>query len=338
MGTGAQEPDNPDVQGKGAVGSLGRELGGDLPCVVCGYNLRGLSILAACPECGTAVRGTILAVVDPLARELAPIRNRWAVAAGLLLWTGFGLVAVLACWWPHVFDYLYGSARPTARRGMVIEANVVAVVCVVLSAIGATMLLNPHKGIGSGARLAGLIGVLAYFPVAWLVFRTGGGGEEELRIFLGADYVESVPRAVGLRVVVAGFVVGIVLALRPTVRVLVARSLALRSGRVDRQTLLAMALASAVAGSGYAVWLAAMSGDGHVGEVAWLVGLVLVGLGSALFTLGLAGSLLDSLRIARAIMAPSPTLNEVIEGRSGREQNVSAGAGGAGGGAAGGRL
>jgi hypothetical protein len=39
---------------------------GDRPCVICGYNLRGLSVFGECPECGTATGhyGQILAGVS----------------------------------------------------------------------------------------------------------------------------------------------------------------------------------------------------------------------------------------------------------------------------------
>ncbi|MEM1424869.1 MAG: hypothetical protein AAGH64_12820, partial [Planctomycetota bacterium] len=70
-------------------------LTGELPCVTCGYELRGLSVRDACPECGTGVRATILAVVDPLADELAPMRApsltgvlivSWALSSSIGVW------------------------------------------------------------------------------------------------------------------------------------------------------------------------------------------------------------------------------------------------------------
>ncbi len=41
----------------------------DWPCVACGYNLRGLEVAGACPECATAVR---LSMSDPFLRYSAP--------------------------------------------------------------------------------------------------------------------------------------------------------------------------------------------------------------------------------------------------------------------------
>ena len=64
---------------------LASELTGDLPCVRCGYNLRGLSIREHCPECDAPVRATILALVDPRASELKPLRRPRLTGWGLVL-------------------------------------------------------------------------------------------------------------------------------------------------------------------------------------------------------------------------------------------------------------
>src|SRR5581483_4291904 len=85
---------------------LGRELGGDLHCVVCSYNLRGLSIRAICPECGTAVRATILSVVDPHASILRPITFPRLTAAGVILWAAGAVAVAMMAWLPQAADLL----------------------------------------------------------------------------------------------------------------------------------------------------------------------------------------------------------------------------------------
>src|SRR5215831_18001819 len=77
---------------------LARELGGDLPCAACRYNLRGLSVRSVCPECGTPVRATILFTVDPYASVLRPITWPRATAAGLILWSMGALGAAVLTW------------------------------------------------------------------------------------------------------------------------------------------------------------------------------------------------------------------------------------------------
>lgn len=61
-----------------------------LTCAACGYDLRGLSVLDRCPECGLRIATSILAVVDPRAQEFEPIRKPKLVAFGLLTWSGGG--------------------------------------------------------------------------------------------------------------------------------------------------------------------------------------------------------------------------------------------------------
>ncbi len=71
------------------------------------------------------------------------------------------------------------------------------------------------------------------------------GAGRELHLELGAD-----PERLGWRIAMAVLIAAIALGLRPNARVLVARSLVLRSGRVDRQTLLALAAAALLAAAG----------------------------------------------------------------------------------------
>ena len=65
----------------------------DLPCPVCGYNLRGLADGGRCPECGTAIdrRGPWT-----LARWPFRLRRRLAVALAGLFLTLLGRVAFAA--------------------------------------------------------------------------------------------------------------------------------------------------------------------------------------------------------------------------------------------------
>jgi len=56
-----------------------------LACRDCGYDLRGLPLGGVCPECGTPVWQTILALIDPETSRLPRLRNPRAVGNGLLL-------------------------------------------------------------------------------------------------------------------------------------------------------------------------------------------------------------------------------------------------------------
>ncbi|HYE03866.1 MAG TPA: hypothetical protein VD963_11615 [Phycisphaerales bacterium] len=288
---------------------LSRELGGDLPCVVCGYNLRGLSVRSACPECATAVRATILAVVDPHAAELRPLARPALTAAGLVLWASGAVVAALAAWVPHA-----AHALATWRAGPVRHVALPWIVLggVAVSAVGALALVRPHPGVKPAWSWMAGLAVACYLPLAWCLWRAADAP--------AGRYLRGwVPDEGGALARIGACLLAALIALlvRPSTRLLVARSLALRTGRVDRQTLLALALAWVTIAGGHTLWL--LSGGGRstaLGSTQWLVGLVLIGLGSAFVTGGLVGALLDCVRIARAILVPAPGLAQVLGARA----------------------
>ncbi len=288
---------------------LDRSLGGDLPCVVCRYSLRGLSIRSDCPECGTPVRATILSVVDPLASELQPIRRPTLVATGLILWTAAALAAALMAWLPQFVEIaeMAVSARPSHP-----DLSGPIVTLVLLSGLGALALVAPHRGLRRAHIAAAAGAVLLYVPLAWVLWRLGHTADTgAITGYLRG--VASPPDIVGLRIAADGLIVLIVLGLRFNARVLVARSLALRQGRVDRQTLAAIAVAAAVAAAGDLVGLCSADATRSIAAIPALIAIGLVATGSALLTLGLAGAVIDSVRITRALRVPSPTLRDLLE-------------------------
>jgi hypothetical protein len=285
-------------------GALGQKLGGDLPCIVCRYNLRGLSIRSVCPECGTAVRATILALVDPHAAELERMPNpRWT-ALGLMAWVFFALAAVVACW------------IPSAWRGYEVR-HVWTVVAVVASGLGALALVRPHAGAARPATVMAGVAVFLYAPLAWLVWdvssRQWTGGRSAIFPYVVLVAHERSPTM--HRVMICILASAIALLLRPNARLLVARSLALRTGRVDRQTILAIVAAATIAALGEGALELSRSTRGMTADISRLAGQILVPAGWALVTLGLIGSLVDAVRIAKSIVMPAPTLKQVIAGQ-----------------------
>ncbi len=280
---------------------LGRELGGDLPCVVCGYNLRGLSIRSVCPECGAGVRATILSVVDPQASVLRPIHRPRLIAGSLLLWSGAGLGASLVCWLPHFADSLGHLTGPITPP----PSDAVLVGLVVAAMVGSAGLVRPHSGIPAWFTVAAVVAVLLHAPLGWALVRLHREGWPASAE--GSQWTT----------IAMGSLVAIFLLLRPTLRLLVARSLLLRSGRVDRQTLLGMSGAAVVIALGqFAVrWSIEGSPAGIIS--VRVLGVVLLVTGGALLTLGLLGSVVDAVRIARAILRPLPTLREVLRSGTG---------------------
>ncbi|MBY0312294.1 MAG: hypothetical protein K2W85_09515 [Phycisphaerales bacterium] len=287
--------------------ALGRELGGDLPCVVCGYNLRGLSIRSMCPECGTGVRATILALVDPQASELQPIRFPRLVASAVVLWAAGAVAVAMMCWLPHAADALrtlgVNVERPSAKLGVMLG--------LITSLLGAFVLVRPHAKLGFAVPMMTLLGALLYLPLGYVMWKHQAlmdaiGGPRYLTGW--APMVE----ATTLNVTAFVLIAAIIMLQRPIARTLVARSLVMRTGRVDRQTMYAMAIACGLAIAGVLLGRAVPSSVPMWADLARVSGIVLIGFGSAMLSIGLLGSLLDCARIASAIVAPKPTLRKVI--------------------------
>jgi hypothetical protein len=294
----------PEVPARAGVVSA---LSGDLPCLRCKYNLRGLSVLGACPECGTPVRATLLSVVDPLASELRPVRWRRTVAWGLVLWRGGALATAAFLWSARALDALEVLLEQRLSAMWAVHA---AVVAMILSGIGALVLIRPHAGLPVRNSVWGAIGVLAYTPMVWsechLISSGYASGGQYLRT------LEIAPWHATLRLVFECSLVVALLGLRPNARMLAARSLLMREGRVDRQTMLAMVAAVGVGIAADLLRLNMRSFPFSWAPVVSLVGTLLIAVSSLLLTVGLVGVFVDAWRIRDVILDPPPTLLELI--------------------------
>lgn len=290
-------------------------LGGRLPCAVCGYDLQSISILGVCPECGTAVRATILAVVDPLAAELKPIRHAALTAAGLIVWSGAALAAALVAW-RVAFEQIapiWANASPAMApaHGWVWAI----IVLVAISGLGAAVFAWPQGLLGRAGEVWGLIGVGLYAVIGVLIWRLDVAASHAP---LAGEAVSAFwmprPDRTAWRIALGLAIIASLVCLRPTARALVSRSLVLRTGRVDRQTILAMIAAMGLLMVGDLAGLASER-SALRNEVLSGGAIVLMLAGGLLFTLGLVGALVDCARIARALIAPSPGLSQVLHGK-----------------------
>ncbi len=286
--------------------ALASTLSGRLPCSRCGYLLDGLSVRDVCPECGLPITTTILAAVDPFAEELQPLARPRLAAAALILWSAAALAAAIWVWGARIGDALAaaGALRPWPHQpGLLL-------LLVGLSGLGSLVFVYPARRWPRPAAAWALVGAAFYIPLLVALWAIHGAQD------LGGPtpYFNSQidPERHALRLLAGAILCAILLCLRPAARHLVGRSLRLRQGRVDRQTILAMLACIAVAAAGDVAMLFAARSGGLLSDILRVGGLALIGAGSALMTIGLAGMLIDSLRIARAIVSPAPSIRRVL--------------------------
>lgn len=313
----SDQPNTGEEQGaragpaRGIGAPLATELSGDLPCVRCRYNLRGLSIVSCCPECATPVRATLLAVVDPRASELRPIHAPWLTSVGVVVWgtaaTGAALLAVVT----HV--YSLGLLPPvdwlTIWSGG--PAGIWVLVLTVLSGLGAAAFIRPHAGIETAKVWSAVAGVAGYIPIAACVWWLNARGSLVEDSPLRMQAPQGAAAAVWL--LLCGLVAGVLMCLRPNARLLVARSLLMRSGRVDRQTMRGMASVSLVIAAGLLIGVLSGVWDVPVMDTAETVGAMVVLVGWLLFLIGLIGVTVDCWRL-RPVIAQAPlSLSDLLD-------------------------
>ena len=294
---------------------IGLSLTGALPCYICSYNLQGLSVTSSCPECGAAVRATILYRVDPEAEAFQPLYAPRLTALGLVMWGVFGFLCVCLCWSPRVIDIVERFiTQRSVTAGAPLWVPRLIVVFAALSALGAIALIRPTRAAPIASAFLAGIGVLAFAPLAWALWQIHGVIDPTI----AAPYFVASPRAdrTMMRLLVGAALLVMILCVRPNARRLVQRSLTLRKGRVDRQTLLGLSIAVVIAMLGDALWLLSHSCPPSFRDLVTDFGTILIAIGSLLFTIGTASAVADSWRIAKAMLIPAPSLKQVL-GRAG---------------------
>ncbi|MBX3361738.1 MAG: hypothetical protein KF705_09920 [Phycisphaeraceae bacterium] len=287
---------------------MGHQLSGHLPCARCRYELRGLSIASNCPECGLPIGVTILAVVDPYAKELQPIARPHLTFAGLMLWASGAMAVALLMWVMHLGSMAYSMFSITLTPSW---GPLAICIATLLSGLGAAVLIRPHAKIPRRQILAAAAASAAFLPLAWLhwdLFSNTANG-------LGFDYFSSRvdSERVAVRLLCGLLGVLITIGLRPNARVLVSRSLVLRTGRMDRQTMYALAAAFGVGVLGDAIQLASGGLRPVRMDVLRSIGVALSVLSALLCTLGLVSIFVDTWRLRRAVLSEPLDLDQLID-------------------------
>lgn len=303
--------DEEPAQRNGVRAPIDRSLTGRMPCMACGYDLQGMSVLGVCPECGTAVRATILAVVDPLAEELRPIRRPRLVAASLLVWSGAALAAAVVAWRGVVIEVLGLAANSPFGDPRGPTFTWITACLVWLSGLAALGLARPHESVPRRATAMAILGALISVPVGALVLLLAKVAGDPFAPGLSPVWQVTPGRTV-LRTAMFLLAMAMILCARPVARVLVARSLAMRQGRVDRQTLYAMAVAVALIVIGDVAGAAVLAWRPADDQLLLTLALVVMALGWILLTIGLVGAVVDCVRIARAVRTPGVSIRQAV--------------------------
>jgi hypothetical protein len=290
--------------------ALEMQLNGRLNCIGCGYSLKGLSISASCPECGVAVRGTLLAVVDPKAPELELVRHPFTAATGLVVWSVGAFFAALMVWLMRLGDLAFlwfATAQPMMRW-----LPVLAVFGVVVSGIGATLaLVKPFNSTRDKDKLAAIGAALAYGPLALIMWKI----YHEIDPMMGVVYFDQPPGAarIALRLASAVLIAVIIIGLRPNALSLADRSMVFRTKRVDRQSMYALIAALGVASAGDVLMLfASDTVPAGVADLTAFSATAFIGIGSLLFTMGLYGMLVDTIRLYPVVRRQPLGLADVL--------------------------
>ncbi|MFZ4574209.1 MAG: hypothetical protein ACOYN0_07410 [Phycisphaerales bacterium] len=294
-----------DHRSPGNRPAVSPELDGDLLCRRCRYNLKGLSIRAVCPECSLPVRATLLAVVDPRANEIQPLHLPRITAVGLILWTHAAIVnaALVAFARGHAMGLKVNVSSDFAR---------VAPWFAAAAGLGSLVLVAPHGGLSLRDRLAATIGTVCILSVAaaqWKLLVV----LDRISPWISYDQPPSWDRlkwklAADVALAVA------MLALRPNARQLAARSLLMRTGMVNRQTLAALAAVAGICVLGDLLLVGARALGGSPGLASGLLwsGQLMLLFGGALMIIGLIGAAVDAWRLLPVVLEKPLHLDDLL--------------------------
>lgn len=302
----------------GETVSIARQLTGDLLCVGCGYNLRGLSVREMCPECGMPVRATILGVVDPRAHELAPLDAPAWVARGMVAWALGGWIAVIAVAMMRLAEIVRGLFGVDWWPGF---APLLGTAGLIVSGLGALTMIRPHNRVTRVQAALAALGVAAYIPLTLIYYHIYARFDAASP----APFMQPGPGQFdrsALRLAMFVAVAIVLLGLRRNARGLSARSVIVRTGRVDRQSMLALLASFFVAAIGDGLNVVAfLTAESFSGIIA-TVGTVFVAVGSVLVVVGATNILVDVRRLYPVVARRGVGLGDVLESNAQRDRRA----------------
>lgn len=307
---GSEKSENtpdPDIKGEETV--IARQLTGELYCIGCNYDLKGLSIRSNCPECGIPVRATILGIVDPLADEIVPLSKPKLTAIGLNAWSMGALVAVLMIWVLRIAEVLREYTSSLWTPSLIPWIGVGALVA---SMIGGVTMIRIHRKVSRFEAIRAALAIALYAPMITVyaaIYHSQNSISPSPLLDPGSS---SLDRSV-MRVLLFLFVAGIIWGLRPSAIGLAVRSVVVRTGRVDRQSLYAVLASLGIAAIGDLIQVFNEFVSIGLNDVLSIVSVVVISLGSVLFTVGMINICIDTIRLYPVLVRPGVGLHDIFE-------------------------
>lgn len=285
-------------------------LTGSLPCISCGYDLKGLTVKGICPECSTAVRATILARVDPGADALKPIKHKQLLALGLRITFTAALIAVASSWAMKAQETWPLLSNPNAATESAANSlwSLLHRASIALAALTAITIAIPVPGIKAAKSITAALGVLTAYPVAlYAIHQIHLADLNKLAAYTARD---ADPHRITWHLLATAALAICILTTRPVIRDLVERCRAIRVGRVDRQHLVVLVSILIFTAVGSLIRLA--STNGGVFEILDPIGSIVIFIASILLTLTLTRATVDAWRVAYAIDHPPLNLKDIF--------------------------
>ncbi len=314
----ARDADSAHPTSLGHAGSgLVRRIALDLACVNCGYDLKGIDVDHACPECGIPVRDTVLYLVAPARSRFEPLRDARTLTLGYTGCAFFVLLAAICLWIPELSSFLHvivpASSAPTLL--LLKQAVILSPCCALLAWLCAALLRRPTLGASPPrydpslryARLGLLAWALVCGAAIILSPRINSDGPT-----LWSQNPSDVAR-IAFRLTMNLAAVLAIRASMPVVAFISLRSVTHRAGKTNRQGFKALLFSLYVVLAGDALQgLTAIASALFAAAARFdtldLLGTTLVVVGFFMLTLALFNEFIDSIRIRRAILRPH--LNE----------------------------
>jgi hypothetical protein len=288
-------------QGRSTQTDLERTLiAAEVRCARCGYNLRGLSPLSVCPECGHDIWATVQRVTDPAASRLPKLSNPRAVAWSIL-WVMLcaSLAALLLAFGP-VRDELRLAhtgflATPTDMLALAACAATVA-------ALPGVLILAPPRRKERGRTIWVRIWLLAIGLSAWAACNYGWS------TIVTRPHAPTLGALIRLAMY-ASWVLAL-LGIDGILKAIGQRSRAYRTARGGRQSAQGMIAASATIALGTVMQTLAQLQYGPATMETY--GKVLVWASALMLLIGIVYMLINTLWIFRSLIAPPPPLHSIL--------------------------